>query len=196
MISLRLLAVLLLAAAPPFVSAATPPPYVVMQDDLARLKADFNAAADGVRLVFIVGPTCGVCLRGLADLNRDLLDGNDDQRLRTYVAHVPTLGATEKHVPDAAALVTGGAHVTHYWEDSGIVGKLYEETLGFDGVYAWDVWMAYRPGVRWEGRLPPAPDFAMHQLSSSKIQALMPRLDSKRFAEVVNGYLAELGRAQ
>ena len=190
MIYLRLLMVLLLAAAPAFVCAASPTPYVVVEDDLARLKADFNAAADGVRLVFIVGPTCGVCLRGLADLNRDLLNGNDEPRLWAHIVHVPTLGAKAQHVPDAAALVTGGAHVIHYWEDSGIVGRLYEETLGFDGVYAWDVWMVYKPGARWEGRLPPPPDFAMHQLSSPRIEKLMPRLDSKRFAEVVNGHLA------
>ncbi len=31
--------------------------YVVMHDDLAELKADFNAASDKVRLFFIVGPT-------------------------------------------------------------------------------------------------------------------------------------------
>ncbi len=32
-------------------------PYVLMDDDLAALKSDFNAAVDQVRLVFIVGPT-------------------------------------------------------------------------------------------------------------------------------------------
>lgn len=31
--------------------------YVVMGDDLAALKTDFNAAIDQVRLLFIVGPT-------------------------------------------------------------------------------------------------------------------------------------------
>ena len=31
--------------------------YIVMNDDLAELKADFNAASDKVRLFFIVGPT-------------------------------------------------------------------------------------------------------------------------------------------
>ena len=35
----------------------TPSPYVLMQNDLAPLKADFNTAVDQVRLVFIVGPT-------------------------------------------------------------------------------------------------------------------------------------------
>ena len=31
--------------------------YVHMDSDLKALKADFNAASDQVRLVFIVGPT-------------------------------------------------------------------------------------------------------------------------------------------
>ena len=31
--------------------------YIVMHEDLAELKADFNAASDKVRLFFIVGPT-------------------------------------------------------------------------------------------------------------------------------------------
>ena len=32
-------------------------PYVLMDENLAELKADFNNAVDQVRLVFIVGPT-------------------------------------------------------------------------------------------------------------------------------------------
>ena len=38
-------------------SSATASEYVVMGEDLADLKADFNAAVDQVRLLFIVGPT-------------------------------------------------------------------------------------------------------------------------------------------
>ena len=40
------------------------------------------------------------------------------------------------------------------------------------------------------------PDFAMHQLNSSKAEDVMPRLDSEVFAEVVNSYLADLETAQ
>ena len=32
-------------------------PYILMQDDLAPLKRDFNEAVDQLRLVFVVGPT-------------------------------------------------------------------------------------------------------------------------------------------
>jgi hypothetical protein len=162
-----------------------------MQEDLAELKLDFSQAVDQVRLVFIVGPTWGVCLRGLADLNRDLLDRNTNPHLRTLIAHVPTLGAKAEHVPEAAAVVTGG-NATHYWEDSGIVGRLFEKPLGIDGIYAWDVWLIYKPGVQWQDRYPPKPDFAMHQLSAKQVTQVMPRLDSKIFAGVVKSYLSEL----
>ena len=93
-------------------------------------------------------------------------------------------------MPEAANLVTGGNSI-HYWEDTGIVGKLYEKTLGIEGHYAWDVWLAYKPGARWTEKYPPKPDFAMHQLSRLPL-GKMPRLDSEEFAEVVNGYLSEL----
>ncbi len=118
-----------------------------------------------------------------------MLDRNDNLGLRTLISHVPTLGAREKHVPEAAALVTGG-NARHYWEDTGIVGKLYERTLGIEGHYAWDVWMVYKPGVLWIGKYPPKPDFAMHQLSRLPL-GKMPRLDSDEFAEVVEEYLSD-----
>jgi len=48
-----------------------------------------------------------------------------------------------------------GPRVTHYWSGGrGEVGHQFTETLGIDR-YAWDVWMAYPPGVTWEGELPP-----------------------------------------
>lgn len=105
---------------------------------------------------------------------------------------MPTLGANESHVPEAAALITGG-NATHYWEEKGVVGRLYEKPLGIDGIYAWDVWMVYKPGARWDGEYPPKPDFAMHQLGDRRVSEVMPRLDSHVFAKQVNDYLKETG---
>src|SRR5262249_33240227 len=69
-------------------------PYVVLDESLGQLRADFNANAGKVRLLYIVGPTCGICLRGLSDLQEALYSKRgDDPRMITYVIHVPTLGA-------------------------------------------------------------------------------------------------------
>ena len=119
-----------------------------------------------------------------------MLDGNQNPNLRTLVAYVPALNAREEHVPEAAALVTGG-NATHYWEDSGILGKLYDKVLGID-TYAWDVWMIYKPGIRWEDTYPPKPDFGMHQLWLAEDSEEWLKLDSEEFAKVVDGYLTEL----
>ena len=105
------------------------------------------------------------------------------------IAHVPSLGAKEKHVAPAAELITGG-NASHYWEDSGIIGKHYEEVLAI-GQYAWDVWMIYKPGAKWHNKLPPAPDYWMHQLGGLDAAR---QLDSKVFAKEVEKYLQQIGK--
>ncbi len=73
------------------------PSYVVMGEDLRQLKDDFNANAGRVRLLFISGPTCGICLRGMADLNDAFIAASQgDSRLVTFVVHVPALGARDR----------------------------------------------------------------------------------------------------
>ena len=64
--------------------------YIVMDDTLQQLKDDFSANEGKVRLVFISGPTCGICLRGMADLNDEFIAAaQGDDRLHTYVVLSP-----------------------------------------------------------------------------------------------------------
>ena len=138
--------------------------YFTLEEGLARLKADFNAADEKLRLVFVSGPSCGICLRGLDDLNRSIVESlQSDPRVRTFVIHVPTLGAEEKHVRAAIPLMTGPG-VSHYWDKEGNSGLKFQHTLDIP-MYAWDVWMIYAPGQVWEAdSAPPAPVFWQHQL--------------------------------
>lgn len=87
----------------------------------------------------------------------------DDERLHTFVVHVPTLGAKEADVPAAMELLNG-PRVTHYWNGGrGETGHLYQETLGIER-YAWDVWMVYPSGITWDEQVPPEPSYWQHQL--------------------------------
>lgn len=163
----------------------TQPEYVVMDDDLQQLKDDFNANEGRVRLVFLSGPTCGICLRGLADLNDEYIAaGQNDDRFVTFVVHVPTMGAEEHHAVDSMPLLDG-PRVHHYWEESGIIGQHYREVMDVD-MYVWDFWAIYGPDAVWEGILPPIPDYYEHQLgvSTGNFRGF-PRekvLDAERFA--------------
>lgn len=165
--------------------------FTVIDESLEVLKDEFNEAAGSVRLLFLSGPTCGICLRGLADLDAALLGGNSDPRLRTFVVHVPVLRATASDARNSMVLIDN-PHTRHYWEDSGVIGRLYQEAMGID-YYAWDMWFIYGPDARWDGRLPPEPAFWMHQLGP------LPEdnyLDSETFAARAQEMLDALPAAE
>jgi hypothetical protein len=165
------------------------PAYVTLDAGLTQLKADFNAMTDKIRLVFISGPSCGICLRGMDDLNEAIVASIQiDPRVHTLVLQVPTLGAEEKHAAAAVPLMPG-PRVNHYWDPEGNSGVEFMKPLGID-VYAWDVWMVYEPGARWEeGAHPPPPAFWQHQLGSLPQGS---RLDAEKFAAVVREMLADM----
>ena len=141
----------------------TAPTYTVIDQDLQVLKDAFNANQGRVRLMFLSGPTCGICLRGMADLNDAFLAVHqNDDRLVTFVVHVPTMGAKEKHVAETIPLLSG-PRIHHYWEDTGIIGQHYRETMDVDH-YVWDFWAIYGPDVIWDDMLPPKPEYFEHQL--------------------------------
>jgi hypothetical protein len=153
--------------------------YVVLDDDLSELITDFNADRGKVRLLFIIGPSCGICLRGMADLNDEFIaERQGDNRLSTFAVHVPTLGAEEKHVAPTIQLLDG-PRIKHYWDSAGHIGIELQATLDIP-YYAWDVWLIYGPDAQWEpGHRPPKPEFWQHQLRGMKVGEL---LDAEEFA--------------
>jgi hypothetical protein len=173
--------------------------YVVLGEDLQQLKDDFNSNQGRVRLMFINGPTCGICLRGMADLNDAFLAASqNDDRLVTFVVHVPTLGAEEKHAADSIPLLKG-PRIHHYWEESGIIGSHYTEVMDVN-MYVWDFWAIYGPEARWEGTLPPKPEYYEHQLGVSRGEFRgFPRervLDAERFAAETSKFLDRVDSSQ
>lgn len=192
--ALVIIATLMLGACSPETPTSTAareakPAYVTLSEDLTQLKADFNAMSDKVRLVFISGPSCGICLRGMDDLNESIVASiQNDSRVHTLVVQVPALGAEEKHAAATVALMPG-PRVIHYWDPNGRTGLGFQEALDIR-MYAWDVWLVYEPGTRWEADAPPpAPMFWQHQLGPLPDDK---RLDADEFAAFVTARLAEL----
>ncbi len=175
-------------------------PYALLDDQGSQLRADFNRARGSVRLLFVVDPVCPGCLRGLDDMNRDLLSVTDDPRLVTFVVHEPVLrGAlrgTAAHDVSAAAALLHNTHVHHYWNASGQFGRLLSQAVGLrgrdGGVYAWDVWLIYGPQASWSDSGPPQPLLLMQQLGALQDSREFPHLDSKVFAQRVRSLLAHL----
>ena len=161
-------------------------PYVVLDRSLSQLRADFNANTGKVRLLYIVGPTCGICLRAMSDLQEALYSRKpDDPRMVTFVVYVPTLGAREKNVVPASQLISN-AQTTFYWEETGIIGRLMQQALGVN-IYVWDFYAIYGPRAIWsKDGPPPAPDFYQHQAYGLPAEK---RLDADVFAGKVAEFL-------
>lgn len=173
---------------------ATSDGVVPLDDQFSRLRDDFNRSKGTLRLLFVVDPICPGCLRGMDDMNRDLLARTKDARLQTFVVHVPVIGAQAKDVLPAAKLLEN-PNVRHYWNASGEFGRSLSKAVQLkndkDFVYAWDVWLLYGPDAEWTGASPPQPELLMHQLW--KLEGTkFPKLDSKVFAREVQTDLSKL----
>lgn len=179
--------------------------YVNLDDRATQLREDFNRAKGSVRLLFVVDPICPGCLRGLDDMNRDLLAGTGDPRLVTFVVHEPVLGAaraapwlrtTASHDVPAAAALLHNPYVHNYWSADGEFGRLLSDSVdlkGSDGrVYAWDVWLLYGPDAVWSDGGPPRPLLLMHQLHALRGNTEYPYLDSQVFAQKTLNLLSHL----
>jgi hypothetical protein len=179
--------------------------YANLDDQATQLREDFNRAKGSVRLLFVVDPICPGCLRGLDDMNRDLLADTRDPRLVTFVVHEPVLGAarvapwlrtTASHDVPAAAALLHNPYVRHYWSANGEFGRLLSDSLDLKGsqgrVYAWDVWLLYGPDAIWSGPGPPRPLLLMHQLSALHGSKEFPHLDSRVLAQKALSLLEHL----
>lgn len=166
----------------------------ILDEQSQALKAQFNKDKGRVRLLFIIDPNCATCLRGLADIDRDLLS-NLPAQAAVYLVHLPVVGGTPKHIPGAASLVKNAKFI-NYWDPKARVGKQFTDVLSLrsngEPALAWDVFFAYGPDATW-GAAPPLPRVAMHQLSPLDPNSNTVRLDSKVFARRVKSLLAKAG---
>jgi hypothetical protein len=179
------------------VARAAPEPFAVLDDKAEPLRGDFNRDAGHVRLLLLMDPVCPTCLKGLANIDRDLLSKlPKDTPLRTYVVHEPVIGGSAKNIPGAASLVH--ASVRHYWNPTGSFGRLVSAALDLKHdakpVYAWDVWTIYAPQAVWTGPAPPMPRVLMHQLPALAGDARFSHLDSEAFANDALAMLASAGK--
>ena len=152
-------------------------PHQAIGAEAQTLREAFNADIGTVRVIALVSPTCGACLRGAADLQADVFARIGDRRLRGYIVWVPKLDGHESNVPEATHTVAD-PRAAHFWDADGYLVHAYDPVLGL-GQDAWDVYLLYGPDARWSTDQPPAPGYWMHQLSG--VNGLT--LDARAFAD-------------
>src|SRR5690242_7118966 len=120
-----------------------------------------------------------MCRQGASVIQDQVLRTIKDASVRVYVVWVPIL-ETDHSAPGQETLsLVSDKRAAHFWDSEGTLPGPFQSTLGLPpSCPAWDVYLLYRPGVKWTNR-PPAPTYWQHQLGGVTPAA---RLDGKTFA--------------
>lgn len=115
-------------------------------------------------------------------MQANVLTRVDDPDLKVYMVWVPKSRGLERDVASATRQYPE-PRARHFWDARSVLVDGYEQTLQLPED-AWDVFMVYGRGARWEGTTPPAPDYWAHQLGSrEKPRVPGPWLDGRVFLE-------------
>ena len=115
-------------------------------------------------------------MRGAVALENAWLAKDTLKDVAVYVVWSPQLGAQEKHVASATALVPD-SRARHYWDAQMIVGSAFQPIVGSRAA-AWDTWLLFDKNAMWRGDSVPRPAWWEHQMSSGPPELM---LDANRW---------------
>ena len=141
----------------------------LLQIGASALQASFNASISVPRLVFLVSPTCDICISGAQSATQAVLSLPDECEFRLYRVWLPVLETDSLQAAEDVRL--SGSHETRlvdFWDADRIISRAYHQVLELGSRVrrhrvAWDIFLLYRAGLQWADG-PPVPSFWMHQL--------------------------------
>ena len=164
--------------------------FTVLDSSLGDFKSAFNADSGKLRLVMYVSPTCGGCLLGAKQTQKNVLAAIDSPELAAYVIWAPKNGGREKHVDRVLDLVTD-ARATQYWDGDGSAVDAYDAMFGIEGRPCAGVFMLYRADTVWQGNSLPMPEYFEDAHAREFARTAGPQFDGSRLAERARQMLDE-----
>ena len=152
------------------------------------VRKEFNASSEKVRVVALLSPTCPDCQSGHAAVGR-ILRKFPSPKLRAIFVWEPMRGGDNAANAAQHAASVQDVRIAQGWDGTRELGKLFGDTLDIHQV-AWDVYLVYKPGVKWEGPRPPRPTFWMHQLEGVDPNLLLC-VNPTRLSEEVGKLMAQ-----
>jgi hypothetical protein len=127
-----------------------------------EVRKQFNASSDKVRIVALLSPKCPGCQSGHAVVGR-ILKKFSSPELRAILVWEPMRDDDNPVAATEQAEKVRETRIWQGWNGNKHVGDLFGKTLELDDI-AWDTYLIYKPGIKWEAAQPPRPTFWMHQL--------------------------------
>jgi hypothetical protein len=131
-------------------------------DSPSTIRDAFNDAAAFPRLVALVSPTCDTCLSG-ARAVAALLDRAQHASVRVLMVWMKGEPEDSASRANHQATLHPDRPVRHFWDGGDLTGAIVAELLGRRGLIAWDIYLGYQAGTRWDLTLP-MPTAWVHQM--------------------------------
>ncbi len=116
-------------------------------------------------------------------VQKDVFEKIQGPDFAAYAVWEPILKTDDERSSRKATILFSDDRVSHYWVNTKDVGRLFQGAIDLVSEPAWDVYLVYAPGIRWEDEKPPRPTYFQHQLGGR----LPPeqRLDGSKLAQAI-----------
>ncbi len=112
--------------------------------------------------------------------------------LRAFIVWLPMRGRDDASAATRQSAILQDSRVTESWDGAREAGALFARRLGLRGT-AWDVYLVYGRGARWDSTDPPLPTFWMHQLGDEAGADETLGLDPSRLTREVLALIEKKG---
>lgn len=164
------------------------PQNVTVTDSLVAVKDAFNARADQPRVLLLVSPACSECILGAQAVRKSISDRFAASGVYAIVVWEPMVQSDNEAAARSSSAVFAGAAATQFYDPQRKTGWAFQNeqfankwdqldaALPADHWFRkahqgeskpapapeWDLYMLYKPGVRWDERTPKPDAFIRH----------------------------------
>ena len=150
--------------------------------DTDDIRKAFNSSSQKVRILALLSPTCRGCQSGHATIAK-VLGKFSSLKFQAILVWEPMVEGDSPEAASRQAATLRDLRIVQGWNENRNLGRRFGETLDLHGV-AWDVYLVYKPGIRWEGEQPPQPTFWMHQMNGADPKLLLCQNPTRLSTEV------------
>lgn len=131
--------------------------------NIETLRGNFNRDVKKVRVISLLSPACPYCVKGFEVL-KTVISPLDAKSVTAQIVWMPMVAGDQPKLAKQLSQSWQDPLVSHSWDSERVLGNEFQKVLSLTRT-AWDIYLIYKPGVVWEGTMPPKPTYWMHLLS-------------------------------
>jgi mercuric ion transport protein len=139
---------------------------IAVLKDISQIKVAFNKQPGTTRFVAILSSTCKWCLQGAESIQKSVIENMAEKNISVIIVWTNMLNSDGENTAFHAASMFDRKNITQFFDKENIFGDAAAKAVNPKGEQAWDIYMYFDKGAKWENNLP-RPFEYVHQLGPS-----------------------------